>query len=164
MIRAHHTAPVVDEAPDLLSNYDPPHYRDAVEAALAEVPVSEVQCYPFVTVPPTARVRDVLQTMDDLKVACVVIEDHRRLRGVFTERDVLNRVAENFERLCCAPITSVMTANPLFVYETDSSAAALAVMASFGYRHVPVLNNDDEIVGVVSPQRIMAFMQRYMSR
>ena len=54
-----------------------------------------------------------------------------------------------------------MTTNPVYVYESDPSAAALSVMAVSGYRHVPILDLHDRIAGIASPQRVTAFLQRF---
>jgi CBS domain-containing protein len=54
-----------------------------------------------------------------------------------------------------------MTADPIYIYETDSAAAALSVMAVSGYRHVTVLNLQDELVGIISPQRVASFLQEH---
>jgi CBS domain-containing protein len=52
----------------------------------------------------------------------------------------------------------------VFAYETDSAGAALSVMAVSGFRHVPVLDVDDKIVGIVSPPRVTAFLQQHFGR
>jgi CBS domain-containing protein len=51
-----------------------------------------------------------------------------------------------------------MTKDPVFVYDTDSSGAALCVMAVAGHRHVPVLDREHRIIGIVTPQRITSFL------
>ena len=56
-------------------------------------------------------------------------------------------------------VSEVMTPNPVFLYETDSLASALCVMALYGFRHVPVLDLKENIVGIVSPQRVAMFLQ-----
>lgn len=147
---------------DPLSNYDPPVYSDALERALAEIPVSEIESRPFVAVAPTTTIRSAIDTMARLEVACLLVTDDGKLQGVFTERDVLDKVSENYGALADRPVSSVMTANPTFVYQNDSSAAAVCVMSACGYRHVPVLNASGHVTGVVSPQRVLGFLVGHM--
>ena len=73
------------------------------------------------------------------------------------------RVALEHEAMRDRPVSEVMTANPVCVHESDSAAAALSVMAVSGYRHVPVVDLDDKIVGIVSPQRVTAFLRKYFT-
>jgi CBS domain-containing protein len=139
--------------------------RDAcenLEAALAEMPVAEVQTYPLALVSPELSVRSAVSLMADRKIACLIVVEDGELRGVFTERDVLNKVAENWEEVSQQPVGEVMTDRPVFVYENDSAAAALCVMAAMGYRHVPVVNEEKQVVGVVSPRRALHFVQQHL--
>lgn len=72
---------------------------------------------------------------------------------------MLNKVASKDRRLQGRLVSEVMTPNPVFLYETDSLASALCVMALYGFRHVPVLDLKENIVGIVSPQRVAMFLQ-----
>lgn len=155
----HDTA--TGEFQDPLENYDPAAYDDLLERALIEETVAAIRHEPFATISPDTPVHQALETLDELKIGCLLIATADHLTGVFSNRDVLDKVAEDYERLKERPVSEVMTADPVFVYETDSSAAALCVMAVSGYRHVPVLDMDQSIVGIVSPQRVTAFLQKH---
>jgi CBS domain-containing protein len=91
----------------------------------------------------------------------VLVAQEGRLLGIFTQRDVLDKVADRFDQLKDRPVREVMTPDPLVVYETDNPATALSIMAEHGLRHVPVLDVDEKIVGVVSPKRVTAFLQKH---
>jgi CBS domain-containing protein len=146
---------------DPLENYDPKQYEDPLEHALAEETVQAIQSQPYVSVPPDATVGEVLQRLVDLDVACVLVEDDGHLVGLFSERDVLNKVALELDQVKDLPISELMTTNPIFVYNTDSSAAALSVMAATGYRHVPVVDLDEKLVGIIGPLRVTTFVQKH---
>ena len=61
------------------------------------------------------------------------------------------------------PVRIVMTHDPVFVYDTDTPAAVLHVMAISGHRHVPVVSRDHKLLGIVSPQRVTGFLQKYLT-
>ena len=61
--------------------------------------------------------------MAHLEVACLVVAENMRLVGVFTKRDVLDKVALQFQEIKDRPVSGVMTSQPEFVYETDPVAA-----------------------------------------
>lgn len=146
---------------DPLENYDPPKFDDPLERALAEETVAAIEFQPFVCVSPDTKVADVLKQMVDLNVSCVLVAEDQALVGVFSQRDALNKVALEFDIVKDKTVSEVMTSNPIFVYETDSSAAALSVMAATGFRHVPVVNLDEKLVGILSPSRVTAFLRSY---
>jgi predicted transcriptional regulator len=150
--------PSPDEFQDPLANYEPKTYDDPLEAALAEGEMMAIRHEPYSTIPPTMPVREAVKLLAEKKVACLLVEHDRKLIGLFSDRDVLDKVALEYDEVKEQSVQQVMATNPVFVYDTDPPGAALAVMAVAGYRHVPVLNLDDELVGIVSPQRVTAFL------
>lgn len=152
-----------DDFEDPLQNYDPKVYNDPLEKALAEETVAAIQSTPVAMVTPATRVHAALQTLANLKVSCLLVEDQGKLVGVFSDRDVLERVALEYDQVKDRPVRELMTANPVVVYESDSAAAALSIMAVCGFRHVPVTKVDGTIVGIISPQRVTEFLRKHFS-
>lgn len=149
---------------DPLSNFEPTQYASQLEQALAEAPVSEIQTQPYVEVVPSITIREAVGTLNRLNISSLLVVDQGKLVGIFTERDVLDRVAEKFDDLADSPISEVMTKEPLIVYSGDPSATALAAIAAAGYRHVPVLSETESVVGIVSPRRVFVFMEDHMGK
>ena len=149
------------EFQDPLANYDPKQYDDPLEEALAMQPVSSIQSTPYVGVSPDTPVHEAVKKLAGLQVACLLVEEEGKLLGVFSDRDLLDRVALEYEEKKDHPVSQYMTANPVFVYDSDSAAAVLTVMAVHGFRHVPVIDLDHKILGIASPYRITSFLQSY---
>ncbi|MDX1564901.1 MAG: CBS domain-containing protein, partial [Phycisphaeraceae bacterium] len=106
-------------------------------------------------------VRSVMLQMNKKQIGCVLVADEKRhLHGVFTDRDILNRVVDSFDHLENKPITEVMTPAPWVVYEVDNMATVLSAMAIGELRHVPVLDVDGRVIGLITPRRILAFIQQ----
>lgn len=150
------------EFEDPLQNYDPQEYSDGFEQALVESSVEEIEAAPFVTVPANTPIHEAIAKLAGLHVACLMVEEDGKLVGVFSDRDVLDKVALEAATFRDRPVRDVMTHHPVFVYETDTPAAVLHVMAVGGHRHVPVLRHDGSIVGIVSPQRVTQFLKQHL--
>lgn len=150
-----------DDFVDPLENYDAPTYADALEEAICEQPASKVQHEPFTTIPASATVEAAVKKLAGDHLACLMVEENDKLVGLFTNREVLNKVALEPEILD-QPVREVMTPDPVYVREDDPVAAALCVMAVHGYRHVPILKGDESIYGIISPQRITNFLIQYV--
>lgn len=105
---------------------------------------------------PQATVQEAAVLMAAHHVGAVpVIEAGGRLAGIFTERDLLNRVVSKGlhpERLRLA---EVMTADPVTVGVDASLVESLKVMHKFGFRHLPLVERD-RVVGVLSCRDIPA--------
>ena len=147
---------------DPLSDYEPTEYASELERALAEETVATMKIQPFVELSPSTKICDAVKTLHNAQVtSALVVDDQQRLLGVFTERDVLERVAERFQRVADCPISDVMTANPTVVYESDPAAAALAAIAIAGHRHVPVLSMNEKVMGLINPRRAFDFVETH---
>ncbi|TWT89112.1 Arabinose 5-phosphate isomerase KdsD [Pseudobythopirellula maris] len=147
---------------DPLQNYDPPEYVDALERVLAEEKVTAIESSPFLEIAPTATVSQAVRLLAEKKVACAMVVENDQLLGIFADRDILNRVALEYDTVKDQPVSEVMTPEPLFVHENDSAGAALAVMAVMGHRHVPVVDANDKVHGVVSPKRVTTFLLEHL--
>lgn len=149
---------------DPLENYEPPTFDDPIEQALHDEPVSAIRAQPHIAIPADTTVGAALQQMVGQHIACLMVEDQGKLVGVFSDRDVLDKVALEYDAMLDRPVSEVMAADPVFVHDTDSAAAALAVVAVSGFRHVPVVDPENNIVGIVSPQRITQFLQSHFQK
>jgi CBS domain-containing protein len=152
------------EFQDPLENYDPKTYQDRLEEALAEETVAAIRSRPYAEISPDKTVYGALQALAGLKVASLLVVEDHKLVGVFTERDALERVASRYLEVKDLPVREVMTANPVVVYETDPAGAALSAIAVAGYRHVPVLDIEEKVVGVISPHRVFEFIQKHFAQ
>jgi len=150
------------EFEDPLNNYEPREYSDAIRQALAEETVAAIRSRPYAEISPDNSVYGALQALAGLKVASLLVVENGRLVGVFTERDVLERVALRFREIKQLTVREVMTSEPVVVYDTDPAGAALSAIAVAGYRHVPVVDVRNGVVGVVSPRRVFEFLLQRM--
>ena len=161
MPRRKRRTPEDGEFKDPLKDYSPPDYQDQLEQALIEGRVRDMKIEPFTALPSETTIEETLRRMSELNIACVLIVENDRLCGIFSERDVLYRVADRFEQFKGRPVSEVMTPGPSAVHRTDSPAKALNLMADQGFRHVPILNVDDKVVGILGPRRVTTFLRKY---
>lgn len=155
-----------EEFQDPLSNYDTPEYEDELDRSLAEDTVTAViRTQPFKAISPETSVEEAMRLMHELGIACLVVADASgKLAGVFSERDVLARVAEQFEAVRGERIDALMTADPAVVYETDCPAKAVNLLATGGFRHIPVVDVDGRVVGILGPRRITRYLSQLMEQ
>ena len=151
-----------DTFQDPLEDYEPKTYDDPLEEAIAEEPVSHIQHQPHASIPPDMSVAEAVKKLALEHVACLLVEEDGKLIGVFTEREVLDKVALEQEQLE-RPVREVMTPDPVYVYADDPAAAALCVMAVSGYRHAPVVDSEERVLGIVSPQRVTGFLLKHFA-
>ena len=112
---------------------------------------------PALSVPSTCTVREAIKLMDRKKIGCLLVEERETLLGVFTERDVLNRVTPDLAALD-KPVVNYMTRSPETIRPQDSIAYALHAMDIGGYRHMPVVDGSGVPTGILSVRDILRFL------
>ncbi len=147
---------------DPLSNFDPPQYKSELQRVLAEELAGGIECRPYKTIDAGASIREAVKTLGETKVSSLLVVEADKVVGIFTERDVLEKVAEDYPTLADSPVSQVMTSDPTVVYESDPAAAAVAAIAVAGHRHVPVLKVDSSLLGIVSPRRFIQFLDQHL--
>ena len=112
---------------------------------------------PAVSVEPTESIGQVIGRMVAERVGCVLVMSDDRLEGIFTERDVLTRVLGAGAGLQ-EPIRSVMTSNPSVLHSDSTVADVVRRMHAGGFRHMPVVESDGAVAGVVSIKRVAEYL------
>jgi CBS domain-containing protein len=143
-----------------LTQLDRPAPQDRVERSLLEDPVSVLVPREAVTLPPTATVGQAMQTMLACDIGAVlVVGGDGRLLGIFSERDLLTKVAGLEDDYARRPVREFMTPHPETVRPTDPLAFVLHKMDGGGYRHLPVLK-DGQPLGMISVRDMLRHITR----
>lgn len=143
-----------------LTQLDRPVAHDRIERSLMEDPVTILQPKKPITILPTSTVGEALRTMLERDIgALLVVDDTGKLLGIFSERDLLIRVAGLHDPFADLPVRRFMTPNPETVTTKDSLAFALHKMDVGGYRHLPVLQ-DGRPTGVISVRDLLRHVTR----
>lgn len=94
-------------------------------------------------------------SMQGTRSSCILVIDRNKLLGIFTERDVvrLTAMARDFTGL---KIADVMIHPVITLVETSfrDIFAALFLFRRYRIRHLVIVNEDTQVVGIVSPESI----------
>lgn len=102
-------------------------------------------------------VADAVEALRKHRVGCLLIIDDGKLVGIFTERDLLTRVIALSLPLS-TPLRECMTLKPVTVHPMDSVRTAIERMELGGYRHLPVVDDEQRPVGILSAKRILNYI------
>jgi CBS domain-containing protein len=90
------------------------------------------------TVDSNARVIDAIKLMNSEKHNYVLVIQNDNVQGIFTERDLLNRVLSEKKLPADVKVCDVMTPNPDALSNDDYIGYAVERMARYGYRNIPI--------------------------
>jgi signal-transduction protein with cAMP-binding, CBS, and nucleotidyltransferase domain len=105
-----------------------------------------------------SSVYETIDLMIQKGVASIVVSASGKPRGIFTERDVLKRVAVKEEiDTKKTRVKEVMTSPLVTMPETALIGEALTEMYKRDIRNMPVMGTDGELIGIVSMPDILQY-------
>ena len=102
------------------------------------------------SVGPGATVLEAALLMNEHRIGSLVVLEAGRLVGVFTERDVLRRVVAEARNPADTRVADVMTTEVVCCWPETTLEEAAGVMKNRRIRHLPVLDRDGRLLGLVS--------------
>ncbi|MEM9186437.1 MAG: CBS domain-containing protein [Planctomycetota bacterium] len=110
---------------------------------------------PLAATPDTA-IADVMRLLRAQKTGAVLVCEGDRLVGIFTERDAMRLMADSSD--LSQPVSTAMTSNTMNVSPGTTVGEAIELMASGGYRHLPIVDGAGTPVGVVQAPGIVHYL------
>jgi CBS domain-containing protein len=127
---------------------------------LLETPISEVRRAAPATVTPDAPVQKAVDLMRARKISAVLVVERKKARrvvGIFTERDLVNRALRT-RAWARAPVEKHMTPWPETLRARDPVAYAINKMSVGGFRHVPLVDEAGRAAGMISATDLVSFL------
>jgi CBS domain-containing protein len=110
-----------------------------------------------ISVDPRATVMEAAVLMNQYRIGFLVVIDGERPVGVFSERDILRRVVVARLDPGKTLVREVMTSEMLVCNPSTSVEEARSVMKNRRIRHLPVVDDQERLVGLVSIGDLNAF-------
>jgi CBS domain-containing protein len=142
---------------ELSQMYEDVGSATALSSDTFKMPIKGLRVRRPVMVSPERSIDEVVSMMRTKRIGCVLVTEGDSLTGIFTERDVLLKVAGKGGD-GSLKIREVMTPHPQAFQSGDSVAFVLNAMHVGGYRHIPVVNDQGMPVAVISMRDIVGFI------
>lgn len=112
--------------------------------------ILQVKGHAVYSIHPDSTVFDALSVLVDKNVGALIVLDNEKLLGIFSERDYARRVIVKGRASKETLIREIMTEHPIFVTENDSIEDCMVKMTEKHIRHLPVIDEQDRLVGMIS--------------
>lgn len=114
----------------------------------------------FLTLPPFATLEHAIAIMSQARESCVLIIENKKLVGIFTERDVVqcavNKTLDKHLNLSSVMTTDLITTT---LEETHDIFSLSRLLRSKRIRHLPVLDEQGQVVGIITPQSLRKLLR-----
>lgn len=105
---------------------------------------------PVHSVAPTDTMLAALQLMSDKGIGALLVLDGGRIAGIVTERDYARKVVLQGRSSSTTQVQEVMTSQVHCVLPRQTTAECMALMTARRIRHLPVVNTEHQVLGMVS--------------
>lgn len=106
-------------------------------------------------VPAHSTVREAVNYMCKRRVGTVPVMRDEQVAGIFSERDLLDRVVNPGRNPDEVLVSEVMSSNLVFIHINDSVLMAKALMHLNRTRHVLVIGKENQLMGLVSVRDLL---------
>lgn len=128
--------------------------------------ILEAKGHSVYSIHPDNTVFEALQMLVDRNVgALTVVDNNDKFLGIFSERDYARRVILKGRASKETLIREIMTERPITVTEEDSIEECMKRMTDKRIRHLPVINEQSRLIGLISIGDVVKFIiddQRYI--
>ncbi len=135
-----------------------PMPESAVERSLLTERVSVLKPNKPVTVEADTPVGEVLRMLVNENIGSLIVVQNDEPTGIFSERDALMKLNVEAAALSERPVREFMTPAPETLVESAKLVFALQRMDVGGYRHLPIVDDDGKLTGIVSVRDILRYL------
>jgi CBS domain-containing protein len=125
---------------------------------LAAATIGDLAPRPPARVPSDAPMWKVVEEMSSKGRGAVLVEHEGKLVGIFTERDLLNRLDHADPLWSHAIVGDVMTPEPMVIRRDDTLAEALRRLLEGRRRHLPIVDDHKRALGLISIRDILTYV------
>jgi CBS domain-containing protein len=108
-------------------------------------------------------VEDTVRVMAEADIGAIAVKDGTKIVGVFTERDLLTRVVARGRDPARTRIREVMTRDMVTVVDSTTVANAAAVMRAHRMRHVVIVDDQGEYLGILAQRHLLYDLMNELS-
>jgi CBS domain-containing protein len=127
-------------------------------AKLGDTPVANLPPRPWVSADIDDPMWKVVDAMKAMRRGAVLVHDNGALVGIFTERDLVNRLDHTDVLWSHVIVKDVMTPHPMVIHPADSLAEALRRLVDGKRRHLPIVDERGKVIGVMSIRDILTYV------
>ncbi len=130
---------------------------------MEDIFVARVMSTSLHTVSPDTLVEEAAQLMLDNGIgSVVVVDDDNRLEGILTTTDFVRIVAERQPK-DQTPVSTYMSTDVVTASAQDGIRDAADVMVERGFHHIPVIDEDEGVIGMVTTSDLAGYISRVQS-
>ena len=132
----------------------------SVDVLLKEKRIDEIVNPKIVQASPEMTVESAVKLMQDQKSGYIVIAKNKKVVGIFTEVDVVEKILDKNINWA-SPVSEFMTSQPPVLNIHETVGEAIDMMGTRRLYHIPLLDEKGELVNVISVRTLIRFLAEF---
>jgi CBS domain-containing protein len=124
--------------------------------------LSQLHTKDVLSVTVATPVEEIISMLHEHNVGAVMVMEGSSLRGVVSERDIINKLADPTQKLSKLCAQDVMTSKPITLSINDTFDTAMRTMNEKRFRHLPVVDDNGVVVSVFSIKEALDFLLMHL--
>lgn len=137
--------------------------RITVDEGIFNRPIRDLHYHPPLCMQRGKMLDEAVKLMQEHTVGAVMIQEGERLVGILSERDILRKVLGSPADLKRATVDQYMTSKPETSTLDDTIGRAIYLMHGGGFRHLPLVDDKQRPVGIVSVKDILEYIYGFFA-
>ena len=126
-------------------------HQQNIDVSISAATILKSKDSTLLTITPETLISEACQTLKNKKIGCLIALDPQgKIEGILSERDIVYGMANAGQTILHKPATEFMTHNVVVSHPDDSLATLMSVMNTKRIRHLPVVDDTDHLIGVIS--------------
>jgi CBS domain-containing protein len=117
----------------------------------------------MVTLAADRSIIDACHLLQEKNVGCLLIEENGKLRGLLTDRDIALKVTAEKRDPQVTKVREVMSTNLTTIPVNRTLHDLTTVMHTYHVRRVPIVDNEDNVLGLVTLDDLLILLGQEMS-
>ncbi len=103
-----------------------------------------------ISVTPERTVAEAARVLAARRIGAVLVMEGERIAGVLSERDIVRGLGTEGAAVLDWPVSRLMTRDVVTARPTDRLVELMALMTERRFRHLPVVDDEGRLLGIVS--------------
>lgn len=132
----------------------------SIDQVIKETRIEQLKKSQLVQTKPDISIKEAVELMQKNRSGFLVLAEGLQLKGMFTEVDLAHKILD-IEVDWKQPVSRFMNATPIVLSPKDNVGKAIDVMGQNRLFHVPLVNEKQELVGVLSVRALIRFLAEF---
>ena len=123
----------------------------SIDASITAATILKNKNPEVMTILPETLISEAAKILANKRIGSVIaLDPQKKIAGILSERDIVNGLATAGQPILNKPAKEYMTCNVTVSHPEDSLATLMSVMNSKRIRHLPIVDNNEHLIGIIS--------------